>query len=95
LLAQIGSPVARSRGRCAIPDRRRQSPCRESVLDQRDGGTMQLTLFKALQSLKLDDDTATKVVEAFEEHITMKVTDANAKLEAQLKAQTWMLARSP
>ncbi|WP_157080779.1 hypothetical protein [Methylobacterium variabile] len=56
---------------------------------------MQLTLFKALQSLKLDDDTATKVVEAFEEHITMKVTDANAKLEAQLKAQTWMLARSP
>lgn len=52
---------------------------------------MQLTLFKALQSLKLDADTATEVVEAFEEHITMKVTDANAKLEAQLKAQTWML----
>ena len=52
---------------------------------------MQLTLFKALQSLKLDADTTTEVVEAFEEHITMKVTDANAKLEAQLKAQTWML----
>ena len=25
---------------------------------------MQITLFKALQALKLDDDTATKVVEA-------------------------------
>ncbi|MEN3238746.1 hypothetical protein PUR29_35500 [Methylobacterium ajmalii] len=53
---------------------------------------MQLTLFKAFQSLKLDDDTATKVVEAIEEHIAMKVTEANAKLESQLKAQTWLLS---
>lgn len=52
---------------------------------------MQLTLFKALQSLKLGDDTATKVVEAIEGHIAMKVTEANAKLEAQLRAQTWVI----
>lgn len=52
---------------------------------------MQITLFKALQALKLDDDTATKVVEAFEEYIAMKVTEANAKLEAQLRAQTWVI----
>jgi hypothetical protein len=79
------------RGRFAILDRRRQSPRRHPGLDQRDGGGMQITLFKALQALKLDDDTATKVVEAFEEHIAMKVTEANAKLEAQLRAQTWVI----
>lgn len=52
---------------------------------------MQLTLFKALQSLKLDDDTATKVIEALEEHIAMKIKEANAGIEAQLKAQTWVI----
>ena len=52
---------------------------------------MQLTLFKALQALKLDDDTATKVVEAFEEHIAMKIKEAPAGIEAQLRALTWVI----
>jgi hypothetical protein len=88
---QIGSPVARCRGRSAIPDRRRRSPRWIPGLDQRDGGTMQLTLFKAFQSLKLDDDTATKVVEALEEHIAVKIKEANAGLEAKLNAVLWLL----
>jgi hypothetical protein len=79
------------RGRFAILDRRRQSPRRHPGLDQRDGGGMQLTLFKALQALKLDDDTATKVVEAFEEHIAMKIKEAPAGIEAQLRALTWVI----
>ncbi len=52
---------------------------------------MQLTLFKALQALKLNDDTATKVVEAFEEHIAMKIKEATAGLEAKLNAVLWLL----
>ncbi|MGF3024091.1 hypothetical protein ACQVP2_14845 [Methylobacterium aquaticum] len=52
---------------------------------------MQLTLFKVLQSLKLDDDTATKVVEALEAHMATKMREATAGLEAQLKAQTWVI----
>ncbi len=52
---------------------------------------MHIALFKALRSAKVSDDQATKVVEALEEYIAMKVTEANAKLEAQLRAQNWLL----
>lgn len=52
---------------------------------------MQLTLFKALQALKLDNDTATKVVEAFEEHIAMKIKEATAGIDAKLNALTWVI----
>lgn len=47
---------------------------------------MQVQLFKALQSIKVHDDTATQVVETLESHIAMKVTDANKALEKQLDA---------
>lgn len=52
---------------------------------------MQLTLFKALQSLRLDDDKATEVVEALEAYMATKMKEATAGLEAQLKAQTWVI----
>ncbi|KMO23407.1 hypothetical protein [Methylobacterium indicum] len=52
---------------------------------------MQLTLFKVLQALKLDDDTATKVVQALEGRIAMKIKEANASLEAKLNAVLWLL----
>ena len=52
---------------------------------------MQLTLFKALQSLKLDDDKATEVVEALEAYMATKMNEATAGIEAQLRAQTWVI----
>ncbi len=48
---------------------------------------MHIALFKALQSIKVSDDQATAVVEALEEYMAMKIKEANAGLEAQLKAQ--------
>lgn len=52
---------------------------------------MQITLFKALQALKLDDDTATKVVEALEAYMATKMKEATAGLEAKLNAVLWLL----
>lgn len=53
---------------------------------------MQITLFKALKSLNLSDEQATEVVEAVEEYIAVKIKEATSGLEAQLKAQTWVIA---
>jgi hypothetical protein len=47
---------------------------------------MQVTLFRALQSIKLDDDKAEQTVDAIEEHIAMKITEANAALVAEIKS---------
>ena len=47
---------------------------------------MHLPLFKALKTLNLDDDRATEIVTAFEEHINMKVSEANAELRADIGA---------
>ena len=47
---------------------------------------MQLPLFKALQSIKIDDDRATDVVRSFEEYSAMKMAEATAPLVAQLEA---------
>lgn len=47
---------------------------------------MHLPLFKALKSLTLDDDRATEVVTSVEEHIAMKIHEANAGLRADIKA---------
>ncbi|GMN04450.1 hypothetical protein [Erythrobacter sp. MTPC3] len=52
---------------------------------------MQITLFKALKTLDLTDDQATQIVEAMEEYIALKITEATKGMEAQLKAQTWLL----
>ncbi|BCM88030.1 hypothetical protein [Methylobacterium indicum] len=52
---------------------------------------MQLTLFKALKELKLEDDTATKVVEALEAYMATKMKEATAGLEAKLNAVLWLL----
>lgn len=52
---------------------------------------MHIALFKALKSVNLSDDQATEVVEAFEEYLALKIKEANAGLEAQLKAQTWII----
>lgn len=49
---------------------------------------MQITLFRALQSIKIDDDRASEVVEAVEEFVAVKIKEATAGLEAQLKAST-------
>ncbi|MBB5712388.1 hypothetical protein [Sphingomonas xinjiangensis] len=53
---------------------------------------MHIALFKALKSLNLSDDQATEVVKAFEEYLAVKIKEANAGVEAQLKAQTWVIA---
>ncbi|ALR23037.1 hypothetical protein ACQKOH_21225 [Sphingomonas sp. NPDC092331] len=47
---------------------------------------MQVTLFKALKSIKVGDDQATAVVEQLEEFMALKIKEANAALEAQNKA---------
>jgi hypothetical protein len=63
---------------------------------------MHLELYKALRSLKLDSDQATEVVEAFEEYLAVKIKEATASLEAEVKstkaelkaqltAQTWVI----
>ena len=51
---------------------------------------MEITLFRALKSISIDDDIAEKVVEAVEEHIEMAVGQAVKPLENKidtLKAQ--------
>ena len=59
---------------------------------------MQLPLFKALKSVQVSDDQATAVVDALEEYMAVKIKEATAGLEAQnialqaqLKAQTWVI----
>lgn len=47
---------------------------------------MQLTLFKALKSIKVSDDQATAVVEQLEEFMALKIKEATAGLEAQNRA---------
>lgn len=52
---------------------------------------MHIELFKALKQLKVTDERATVVVKAIEEYIAVKIKEANAGVEAQLKAQTWVI----
>lgn len=47
---------------------------------------MHVTLFRALTSANIDDETAQKVVDAIEEHIDMSVGKANEALEAKIGA---------
>ena len=53
---------------------------------------MHIKLSKALVAAKVSEDAAAEVVEAVEEYIAVKVQEANKALEAQLKAQTWVIA---
>jgi len=52
---------------------------------------MQITLYKALTAINISDVQATECVKAIEEYIAVKINEANKGLEAQLKAQTWLL----
>lgn len=52
---------------------------------------MQITLFKALKSVSISDEQATEVVNAVEEYFAVKINEANKGIEAQLKAQTWLI----
>jgi hypothetical protein len=52
---------------------------------------MHISLYQALKSIKISDDHAAEVVKAFEEHVAVKISDATKGLEAQLRAQTWLL----
>ena len=52
---------------------------------------MHIKLFRALKAANVSDDAAAEVVEAVEEYIAVKVQEANKTLEAQLKAQTWVI----
>jgi hypothetical protein len=47
---------------------------------------MQVDLFRALQSIKVPDERAATVVEKLEEHIAVKINEANKGLEAKLDA---------
>lgn len=47
---------------------------------------MQLPLFKSLQSINIEDDKATEVVEAMEGYIAMRIAEANAPLLAELRS---------
>ena len=46
---------------------------------------MQVTLFKALKSVNIDDTLATAVVDQLEEYVAVKIADATKNLEAQNK----------
>ena len=52
---------------------------------------MHISLYQALKSIKISDEHAAEVVKAFEEHVAVKISDATKGLEAQLRAQTWLL----
>lgn len=52
---------------------------------------MHVSLYQALKSINISDDRAASVVEAVEEYLAMKISEANKGLEAQLRAQTWLL----
>ena len=45
---------------------------------------MQVTLFRTLQSIKVDDEAAAKVVDELETQIAMKIEDATRRFEAKL-----------
>lgn len=51
----------------------------------------QITLYKALKSINVSDEQATEVMAAVEEYIAVKINEANKGVEAQLKAQTWLI----
>ena len=53
---------------------------------------MHISLYQALKSIKISDEHAAEVVKAFEEHVAVKISDATKGLEAQLRAQTWLMA---
>ena len=46
---------------------------------------MQVTLFKALKSVNIDDTLATAVVDQLEDYVAVKIADATKNLEAQNK----------
>jgi len=46
---------------------------------------MHIKLFRALKKANVPEDDAAEVVEAFEEYLAVKIKEANAGLEAQLK----------
>jgi len=47
---------------------------------------MQITLFKALKSISIDDASATAVVDQLEDHVEVMISTAIKPLEAQNKA---------
>ncbi len=47
---------------------------------------MQVDLFRALQLINVPDDHAATVVEKVEEHISVRINEANKGLEAKLDA---------
>lgn len=47
---------------------------------------MQITLFKALKSISIDDASATAVVDQLEDHVETMISNAIKPLEAQNKA---------
>jgi hypothetical protein len=48
-------------------------------------------LYQALKSIKVSDEQAADVVEAFEEYFAVKISEATKGLEARLTALTWLL----
>ncbi|MEM6409921.1 MAG: hypothetical protein AAF683_00130 [Pseudomonadota bacterium] len=52
---------------------------------------VQITLFKALKTAKVSTDNAEQVVSELEEYIAMKITEATAGIERQLKIQNLLV----
>jgi hypothetical protein len=52
---------------------------------------MHIDLYQTLKTIKVSDERAAVVVKSIEDHIAMKIEDANRALVAQLKAQNWLL----
>jgi hypothetical protein len=52
---------------------------------------MHISLYQALKAIKVSDEKSAEVVAAFEDYMAMKMRDAVRPLEAQLKAQNWLL----
>ena len=52
---------------------------------------MHIALFTSLKSVKVSDEKAADVVNQVEEHIAVKIKEATAALEAQIRALTWLI----
>jgi hypothetical protein len=52
---------------------------------------MQVTLFKALKSIKIDDATATSVVDDLEAFMKSRMEEVTKPIEAKLTMLQWMI----
>ena len=52
---------------------------------------MHISLYQTLKSIKVSDERSADVVNSLEEFMAVKISEANKGLEAQLRAQNWLI----